>query len=62
MPDPHENPAHHDPLKRLELLEAYDILDTPAEPEFDDIVAMASAVCKTPVSLVSLVVEDRQWF
>jgi two-component sensor histidine kinase/PAS domain-containing protein len=47
---------------RLELLEAYDILDTPPEPEFDDIVLIASEACATPVALVSLVETDRQWF
>ncbi|WP_071831019.1 GAF domain-containing protein [Pararhizobium antarcticum] len=48
--------------KRLEALEAYDILDTPQEPEFDDIVLVATALCKTPVALVSLVELGRQWF
>lgn len=51
-----------DHQKRLEALEAYDILDTPPEPEFDDIVLVASIVCKTPVALVSLVEIGRQWF
>ncbi len=51
-----------DHLRRLEALEAYDILDTAPEPEFDDIVYIASTVCGAPVSLVSLVEADRQWF
>jgi two-component sensor histidine kinase/PAS domain-containing protein len=51
-----------DQTRRLELLEAYDILNTPPEPEFDDIVLVASEICETPVSLVSLVEADRQWF
>lgn len=54
--------ADLDHLHRLEALEAYDILDTAPEPEFDDIVFIASTVCGTPVSLVSLVEVDRQWF
>jgi len=49
-------------MRRLEALEAYDVLDTAPEPEFDDIVFIASTVCRTPVSLVSLVEQDRQWF
>ncbi|MGA1834359.1 GAF domain-containing protein [Rhizobium wenxiniae] len=53
-----DNDAH----RRLELLEDYDILNTPPEPEFDDIVLVASEACGTPVALVSLVEEDRQWF
>lgn len=48
--------------KRLEALSSYGILDTPPEPEFDDIVTIAQRVCQTPVALVSLVAEDRQWF
>lgn len=64
MPEPMTSDIISDPehQRRLELLEAYDILDTQPEPEFDDIVAMAAAVCKTPVALISLVERDRQWF
>ncbi len=47
---------------RLASLYAYDILDTPAEAGFDDIVNLARAVCETPVALVSFVSFDRQWF
>ena len=47
---------------RLDALADYRILDTPPEPEFDDIVKIAQRVCDTPVVLVSLVAEDRQWF
>ncbi|MGF9567705.1 GAF domain-containing protein [Neorhizobium sp. BT27B] len=59
---PADNQTNNDLTRRLELLEAYDILNTPPEPEFDDIVLIASEVCQTPVSLVSLVEKDRQWF
>jgi two-component sensor histidine kinase len=47
---------------RLTALKDYAILDTPAEQGFDDIVEVASALCQTPVALVSLVSDDRQWF
>ncbi|MFC7053115.1 sensor histidine kinase [Hansschlegelia quercus] len=47
---------------RLAVLAEHDILDTPPEPGFDDIVRLASLICETPVSLVSLVAGDRQWF
>jgi PAS domain S-box-containing protein len=47
---------------RLSALLEYDILDTPPEDGFDDIVLVASALCDTPVALVSLVAEHRQWF
>ena len=47
---------------RLAALGSYDILDTPAEAGFDDLVLLASQICGTPVALVSLVAGDRQWF
>jgi two-component sensor histidine kinase/PAS domain-containing protein len=47
---------------RIAALEAYQILDTPPEPAFDDIASLASAFCETPIALVSLVDRDRQWF
>jgi PAS domain S-box-containing protein len=53
--------AVRDP-QRLQVLEQYDVLDTPPEPGFDDVVALARQICKTPIALVSLVEHDRQWF
>lgn len=53
---------HPDEAARLEALHAYEILDTPHEAEFDDLVALASRICETPVALVTLLDEDRQWF
>ncbi|MBS0540173.1 MAG: PAS domain-containing protein [Proteobacteria bacterium] len=47
---------------RLAALLSYDVLDTPPEEHFDDIVQLARAICRTPVALVSLVAADRQWF
>ena len=47
---------------RLQALAAYEVLDTPPEPEFDDIVHIAQKICNTPVALVSLVDANRQWF
>ncbi|MFG6589561.1 histidine kinase dimerization/phosphoacceptor domain -containing protein [Sulfitobacter sp. 1A12157] len=55
-----DTPAEQD--ERLETLYSYDILDTEAEADFDDIVELASKICETPVSLISLVDENRQWF
>jgi signal transduction histidine kinase len=47
---------------RLNDLVEYGILDTAAETDFDDITKLASAICRTPISLVSLVDDRRQWF
>jgi len=48
--------------QRLQTLQRYKVLDTPAEAVFDDITRVASIVCETPMALVSLVDADRQWF
>lgn len=44
-----------------ELLE-YAILDTPPEISLDEIVHIASYICQTPISLISIVDKERQWF
>ncbi len=51
-----------DAARRVDTLAGYGILDTAAEPAFDDIVLLASRLCETPVALVSLVTDERQWF
>jgi len=47
---------------RLAVLHGYGILDTEPEPEFDDIALLAAEICDTPVAMVSLVDDERQWF
>ena len=48
--------------QRLQTLESLDILDTEPELAFDDLVKLAAHICGTPMALVSLVDETRQWF
>jgi signal transduction histidine kinase len=52
----------HNEEERLATLKSYDILDSMPEDAFDEIAAIASQICGTPISLVSLVDENRQWF
>ena len=47
---------------RLQDLHNSKLLDTPQEDEFDEIVKFASQLCNTPISLISLVDSNRQWF
>jgi diguanylate cyclase (GGDEF)-like protein len=51
-----------DELKRLGELRSYAVLDTEAEQAYDDVVRLASFICNTPIALISLIDEDRQWF
>ena len=47
---------------RLKALATYKLLDTLPEDEYDAITRIASEICRTPISLISLVDENRQWF
>ena len=47
---------------RLQALYRYNVLDTAEEEEFDMLVELASRICETPISLITLVDEERQWF
>lgn len=48
--------------KRLSVLNDYDVLDSPPEVAFDDMTRLAAQICQTPVALISLIDQDRQWF
>lgn len=47
---------------RIRALHQYEILDSLHEDEFDRITELAALICDTPISLVSLIDDDRQWF
>ena len=49
-------------VERLQKLYTLGILDTEQESDFDYITKLAAYICNTPVALVTLVDEDRQWF
>ncbi len=54
------NSTHEE--KRLEALRAFELLDTPADGSLDHITALAASYFDTPISLISLVDQDRIWF
>ncbi len=49
-------------LDRLKDLESYRIMDTEEEEDFDRLTELASEICGTKISLVSLLDDKRQWF
>jgi GAF domain-containing protein len=48
--------------ERLRALRLFRILDSGSEKAFDDLTRLAAAICEAPISLITLVDEDRQWF
>ncbi|MFO8147722.1 MAG: GAF domain-containing sensor histidine kinase [Bacteroidota bacterium] len=48
--------------KRLAALEELQLLHTDPEENYDDITKLASYICNVPVSLITLIGEDQQWF
>jgi GAF domain-containing protein len=49
-------------ILRLEELYSYQILDTPPEQDFDELVELASCITGCPTALISFIDKDRQWF
>lgn len=48
--------------RRLEALASYSVVDTPPEKDFDDIAHLAAEICGTPIAVVNLIGDKRQFF
>lgn len=48
--------------ERLQDLVTYSILDSLPEKEYDDIAKIAAEICQTPVALISMIDDKRQWY
>jgi diguanylate cyclase (GGDEF)-like protein len=56
-PDKPQNEA-----ARLAALQRYEILDTPSEQAYDDLMTILAGICDAPIGAVSLIDAERQWF
>ena len=54
--------THANEKERLQFLDSYSIIDSLPETDYDNLTAIASEICKTPISLISLLDNNRQWF
>jgi PAS domain S-box-containing protein len=55
-------PLPENETERLAALRGLEILDTGPEAAYDELSTLAAYICQTPIALISLVDEDRQWF
>lgn len=55
-------PLPRDEADRQRAVDDLDIVDTPREAAFDDIVGLAAALCGTPDAAFTVLSEQRQWF
>ncbi len=54
--------THPDEAARIAALYRFEILDSPREAAFDDVVHLAARLCGKPISVINLIDTERQWF
>lgn len=55
-------PIPSNDAERLSVLRSLGILDTPPEPDYDDLTQLAAQICGVPMATISLIDANRQWF
>ena len=48
--------------ERLKILDSYSIMDSLPEEDYDNLTKLAAQICNTPISLITLLDDKRQWF
>jgi PAS domain S-box-containing protein len=56
------NPIPANEKDRLRALKNYDLFNVLTDQEYDRIARLAAIICGTPISLIGLIDENRQWF
>ncbi|WP_353932156.1 diguanylate cyclase [Okeanomitos corallinicola TIOX110] len=55
-------PIPSNEAERLIALDKYQILDTPADTNFDNLTRLLARLCETPIAFISIIDKERQWF
>lgn len=55
-------PTPENETSRLKALQEYKVMDTLPEQAYDNFTTLASIICKTPIALITLLDDQRQWF